>query len=136
MKSLFSSTLDVLQKNLNLRQNRHAILSSNVANAETPGFIAKDLRFEDALRQAAKPDDPGMLQVTHPQHLSPRTRSLQAVEGRVVATASDDVGNDLNTVSIDQEMARLTMNSFHYNASTEILSRMLSLLKYTISEGR
>lgn len=136
MQSIFSTTLNLLQKNLSLRQNRNAILTSNIANAETPGFIAKDLRFEEALRQAANPDEPGMLKQTHPNHLPLRDPSLQAVEGRVVATASDDVGNDLNTVSIDQEMERLTMNTFRYNASTEIMNRMISLLKYTINEGR
>jgi flagellar basal-body rod protein FlgB len=34
---LFSSTLDVLHKTLDLRQQRHTVLASNIANAETPG---------------------------------------------------------------------------------------------------
>ena len=135
MQSLFSSTLNVLHKNLNLRQQRHAIVTSNVANAETPGFIAKDIRFADTLRQAANPSSQGDLKRTNPHHLG-SVSSIQDVQGKVVTIPSDDVGNDLNSVSIDQEMARLTMNAFHYNASTEILSRMFSLLRHTISEGQ
>jgi flagellar basal-body rod protein FlgB len=55
IRDLFSSTLDVLHKTLDLRQQRHTVLASNIANAETPGFIAKDVRFEEALRAAATP---------------------------------------------------------------------------------
>ena len=136
MRSFFPNTLDILHKNLDLRQRRHAFVTSNIANAETPGYIAKDISFEEAFRQAVKPSDQGALHPTHAKHLPNSSRSIHTLEGRVVATASDDVGNDLNTVSIDQEMARLAMNTFHYNASAEIMSRMLSLLKYTVSEGR
>ena len=52
----------------------------------------------------------------------------------MVATPSDDVGHDLNTVSIDQEMAKLATNTLHYNASAEILSRAFDQLKRTVSE--
>ena len=135
MRSLFPSTLDVIQKNLDLRHDRHKILTSNVANAETPGYVAKDMYFEDALRQAAQPPQQGTMQRTHPHHFPAPGPSLTEVKGTVAASSSDDVGNDRNTVSLDQQMAKLTMNTFHYNASTEILSRMLGQIKRTISEG-
>jgi flagellar basal-body rod protein FlgB len=132
---LFSSTLDVLHKTLDLRQQRHAVLASNIANAETPGFIATDVRFEEALRAAAAPPQPGPLQQTHPEHLPHLyPSSLRDVQGILVATPSDDVGHDLNTVSIDREMAKLMANTMHYNASAEILSRGFDKLKRTVSE--
>jgi flagellar basal-body rod protein FlgB len=56
------------------------------------------------------------------------------VQGTLVATPSDDVGRDLNTVSIDREMAKLTTNTLHYNGSVEILSRAFDQLKRTVSE--
>jgi flagellar basal-body rod protein FlgB len=132
---MFPSTVDVLQKNLDLRQGRHEILTSNIANAETPGYIAKELHFEKALHEATKPTEHGTLQRTHPLHLHGPASSIQDVQGDVVTSPSDDVGNDLNSVSIDQEMAKLTMNTFHYNASTVILSRMFTQIRHTISEG-
>jgi flagellar basal-body rod protein FlgB len=128
----------VLHKNLELRQHRHTVLASNIANAETPGFVAKDVRFEEALRAAAAPPPPpAPLWRTHPEHLPvtmPRT-AIRDVQGALVATPSNDVGRDLNTVSIDREMAKLTTNTFHYNASAEITSRVLDQLKRTISES-
>jgi flagellar basal-body rod protein FlgB len=137
MRDLFSSTFDVLHKTLELRQQRHTVLASNIANAETPGFIAKDLRFEEALRAAATPPpQPEPLRQTHPQHIPilVHPTSLRDVQGTLTATLSNDVGHDLNTVSIDQEMAKLATNTFHYNASAEILSRAFDQLKRTVSE--
>jgi len=136
IRDCFSSTLDVLHKTLELRQQRHTVLASNIANAETPGFIAKDLRFEAALRAATTPPAPSPLWRTHPEHLPvvPQT-TIRDVQGTLVATPSDDIGRDLNTVSIDREMAKLTTNTFHYNASAEILSRTLEQLKRTVSES-
>ena len=133
---LFSSTLDVLHKALDLRQQRHTVLASNIANAETPGFIAKDVRFEEALRAAATPPpQPPPLRQTHPEHLPHiHPTSIHNVQGALVATPSDDVGRDLNTVSIDREMAKLTTNTLHYNASAEILARAFDQLKRTVSE--
>ena len=135
IRDLFSSTLDVLHKTLDLRQQRHTVLASNIANAETPGFIAKDMRFEEALRAAATPPPPSPLMRTHPEHLPLlQPTSIRNVQGTLVVTPSDDVGHDLNTVSIDQEMAKLTTNTMHYNASAEILSRAFDQLKRTVSE--
>jgi flagellar basal-body rod protein FlgB len=136
IRDLFSSTLDVLHKTLDLRQQRHTVLASNIANAETPGFIAKDVRFEEALRAAATPPpQPPPLTQTHPEHLPHLyPPSIHNVQGTLVATPSDDVGRDLNTVSIDREMAKLTTNTLHYNGSVEILSRAFDQLKRTVSE--
>jgi flagellar basal-body rod protein FlgB len=135
IRDLFSSTFDVLHKTLDLRQQRHTVLASNIANAETPGFIAKDMRFEEALRTAATPPPPSPLMRTHPEHLPLlQPTSIRNVQGTLVVTPSDDVGHDLNTVSIDQEMAKLTTNTLHYNAATEILSRAFDQLKRTVSE--
>jgi flagellar basal-body rod protein FlgB len=136
---LFSSTLDVLHKTLDLRQQRHTVLASNIANAETPGFIGKDVRFEEALQAAATPPppQPAPLWRTHPEHLplvQPQP-TIRDVQGTLVITPSNDVGRDLNTVSIDQEMAKLATNTFHYNASAEIVSRAFDQLKRTVTEG-
>jgi flagellar basal-body rod protein FlgB len=135
IRDLFSSTFDVLHKALDLRQQRHTVLASNIANAETPGFIAKDMRFEEALRAAATPPQPIPLRQTHPEHLPHiHPTSIGNVQGTLVATPSDDVGHDLNTVSIDREMAKLMTNTSHYNASAEMLSRAFDQLKRTVSE--
>src|SRR4030095_12824572 len=104
IRDLFSSTLDVLHKTLDVRQQRHTVVASNIANAETPGFIAKDVRFEEALRAAATPPPPqlpprGQTPPGHFPLMQPRPL-IRDVQGMLVITPSNDVGRDLNTVSI------------------------------------
>jgi flagellar basal-body rod protein FlgB len=134
-RTFFPPTLEVLQKNLALRMARHQVLTSNITNAETPGYIAKDVSFEAALRDAAQPPSHNTLQRTHLRHLPVVARSVAQVQGVLVASPSDNVGSDLNTVSLDQEMGRLTLNAFHYNTSIEFLGRSLDQLRRVISEG-
>jgi flagellar basal-body rod protein FlgB len=134
-RTLFPPTLEVLQKNLDLRLARHQVLTSNIANAETPGYIAKDVSFEAALRDAVQPPAHATLQRTHARHLPIVARSVADVQGVLVASPSDNVGSDLNTVSMDQEMGRVTLNAFHYNTSIEFMGRALDQLRRVISEG-
>jgi flagellar basal-body rod protein FlgB len=134
-RAFFPVTVEVLHKNLGLRMERHQLLTSNIANAETPGYIAKDVTFEAALQEAVLPAPHDAPQRTHPQHLPGIVRSVAEVQGRVVASPSDNAGSDLNTVSLDQEMGRFTTNTLHYNTSIEFLSRCMDKLRRTISEG-
>lgn len=136
IRQLFPLSLDVLQQSLDLRQQRQGVLSSNIANVETPGFIAKELHFEEALRAAAHPAEQGPLRRTHPRHFPPQIPSIRDVQGHLTTRLSHDVGRDLNTVSIDREMAALTTNTLHYNASANILGRLFSGLRWIINEGR
>jgi flagellar basal-body rod protein FlgB len=134
-RTFFPLNLEVMHKHLDLRMARHRILTSNIANAETPGYIAKDVTFAAALREAVQPPAHDTPVRTHPQHLPSMVRSVAEVQGALVASPSDDVGRDLNTVSLDQEMGKLTVNTFHYNTSIELLSRFFNTLQRTISEG-
>ena len=49
---IFSTTINVLEKNLDLRVKNHNLISANIANAETPGYIPTTLSFEKELKTA------------------------------------------------------------------------------------
>lgn len=134
--SFLPTSVEVMKKNLDFRHQRQGILSSNIANAETPGYIAKDLLFDDALKHAAKLEIPSPLSRTHEQHIRHPGQSGDHLKARLVATPSNDVGRDLNTVSVEQEMASMAVNTLHFNASTEILSRLFAGIRRAITEGR
>ncbi len=54
--SMRDKTIDALATALNFRQMRQELISSNIANSETPGYRSKRLDFEDALARALNVD--------------------------------------------------------------------------------
>ncbi|HEY1099415.1 MAG TPA: flagellar basal body protein, partial [Myxococcota bacterium] len=53
---LFDGPLATLEHSLDIRARRHEVLSSNLANIDTPGWQAKDIDFDTAMQQAQQAD--------------------------------------------------------------------------------
>ncbi len=121
----------LLHKTLDLRMRNQQIIASNVANAQTPGYLAKRLEFEDALRQAV--DGKGQdVAVTHPRHISTHGGSLARVAGKVTEVSGGSKIGDGNTVDVDQEMVLLAQNQLMYESSVQLLKKKLSIVKYVV----
>lgn len=132
---LFDRTVSLLSKVLDLRSARHEILAANVANADTPGYVAVDLVFEEELRKAAPSQRGTGVTKTHPKHF-PQVVSPGALPGRIEPSETITMGNDRNTVNVEQEMVKLAENSLVYEASVQMLIKKLRGLKEAIREGR
>lgn len=105
---------------LDLRHQQHVLTSSNLANADTPGYLAKQISFESILSDAVNAAERGQIPGT------PEVETLEAPPGTL----------DGNSVSSEREVVRLTENSLVYNALTSGLSQHLSMLRYAASNGR
>jgi flagellar basal-body rod protein FlgB len=129
----FDPVIGALNTSLNLRQIEHNIVSSNIANADTPGYKAKTMDFESALRDALSSDS--RLQ---PTDVDPRHRIHRATDPVDPAIYEDPNGVeslDGNTVDRATEMAKMAENQLLYDASVEMLKRKLGMLKYAVAEG-
>jgi flagellar basal-body rod protein FlgB len=124
MIDLFDS-IARLEKLLDYHLQRHAVLSANVANVETPGYVSRDLRFADALDEATA----GMAKTD--------ARHLPAPDGPAAnVTVFDDPvpGRDRGAV-LEREMAKVAANSVRYEMAAELVRRRLALLRYAASDG-
>jgi flagellar basal-body rod protein FlgB len=65
MLNRLSDTLDFQAQALSLRSERQRLIASNIANADTPGYVARDLDFAQALRQATGTLQP-LFKITSP----------------------------------------------------------------------
>ena len=131
-KKLFDQTMGVLNHSLDVRTVRHRVLSSNVANVETPNYTSKDLPFQKILERSVKNYSTIPLQKTHPQHFPESGSSLLTTDW------SSEVENQPleEGVNIDQEMAKLAENNLMFQAGIQSLVKKLEALKMTIAEGR
>jgi flagellar basal-body rod protein FlgB len=131
---MFDNTVNLLGNSLDLRAQRHKLLSSNIANQETPGYRAVDINFEQEMKKAEGSMPSGQsLTGTNLRHIS--TGGQQAPVPVVVDRVTDLEGYDQNSVGIEGEMARLSENTIMYKTSAQLLKYKFSLLMTAIKEG-
>lgn len=129
----FDPVIGGLNTSLNLRLANQNVISGNIANADTPGFKAKKVEFESALRDALGVGNHLPAVRTNPQHIN--HQSSDTVEPAIYEDPNGVESLDGNTVDRAAEMARMAENQILYDASTEMLKRKLGMLKYAIAEG-
>lgn len=133
--SLFDKTTSALQTSLNMRQLRHNITSSNIANAETPGYQAQKLDFEEALARSLDIDGLRGMSTSHGEHFAVGGKSA-SVKPDIYSDPDGKVNNDGNTVDLEKEMAALSENAILYKTALQLINKKMAALKYAASEGR
>lgn len=133
--TIFNPTIDFLKNALNLRATRHNLIASNLANNDTPFYQAVDLAFEDQLKSSLRDDGKLTIGRTNSRHLPVSTDNNNEIRGKVVSEPSNRSGNDMNTVDLDREMAKLAQNTLLYNVTVQMISKKLALIKYAVEQG-
>jgi flagellar basal-body rod protein FlgB len=135
MSKLFDKTLGALGASANMRQLRHSITSANIANAETPGYKAKKVDFEQALQRAVDLEGFGNLTTSHGDHFSVGGGSIANARPDVYDNPDIALSNDGNTVDLEKEMATMKENTLMYRAAIQLINKKLAQLKYAASDG-
>lgn len=120
-------TVAPLVRGLDTRLKRHAVVSSNVANAETPGYRGRDVSFGPVLDEARL-----RLATTDPHHLS-GTSGTAAEGGDRVVLSGGSPRRDGNDVDVDREMVKLARNQIEYQFLIRNLGQRFRWLKDAIT---
>lgn len=143
LNQLFNNPVQItLEKALDAASVRGHLIANNIANADTPGYKALRLKFEDILAQELDRTDRSTigLRRTDPRHLPGSVfRGLDGTPTDYGLVYTDDRTTyrlDNNNIDIDHEMAEQARNAIQYSVLTELVSRRLSRLRTVISEGR
>jgi flagellar basal-body rod protein FlgB len=114
--------LGVHAQALSLRSQRTELLAANLANADTPGYRARDIDFKSALAQASGNAKPGVqLQTTNPAHIAPKqVNGMPAPELKYRTPLAPSL--DGNTVDAQLEQAAFAENTVRYQATLQFLS--------------
>jgi flagellar basal-body rod protein FlgB len=120
---------------LKLRARRQEVLTSNIANADTPNYKAVDFNFSDALKSAVKGADrtPGAnhLHTTHTGHISNSSDTSTSVLLKYREAVLPSV--DGNTVDIEHERGQFAENSVKYEAALRSVRSTIKALQSAIS---
>lgn len=122
-----TSTLDFHAQALTLRAERQRLIASNIANADTPGYHARDMDFTKALREATGSQaTAGAMAVTHSGHIDAPAGARSDSE-LLYATGPQD-SLDRNTVDLDRERAAFAENSVKYEATLRFINNSVRSL--------
>ena len=121
--------VDRLQHALDYHVSRHNVLSSNIANAETPAFrpleLLRELEEEDA---ATLP-----MTVTSEGHVG--GASAQPIDYETREDRTSTPGANGNSVSLEHEMSKLAANDIRFEGAVKIVSQKLGMLRYAANDG-
>ncbi|QXZ09013.1 flagellar basal body rod protein FlgB [Comamonas sp. Y33R10-2] len=130
MLNKMTERLDFQSEALLLRAERQRAIASNIANADTPGYVARDFNFREALMAATGTGKAAM-------QASTTTMATKAAAGHIPlqAKTSDDAlkaqlgysvnsqsSLDNNTVDLDRERASFVDNSVRYEATLRFIN--------------
>ncbi len=126
MESLFGKTYQLLSSMLDYRAQRQKVITSNVANIDTPQYRPKDVKFPEELKNSLKADAMRLVK-TDPRH-------LPTEEGPGKANyALEETGDK---VSLDTEMMNVAENNLMYNMTVELLARKFRGIQNVLKETR
>ncbi len=135
MFAQMTSGLDIHAKALVLRAERQRIIASNIANADTPGYVARDLNFKEALSQltGSSGGELPKLQLqasaghgaaaSNPKHMALADLSHSELSGATLGYAvQSQPSADGNSVDLDRERASFVDNSVRYESTLRFIN--------------
>ena len=139
MAVTFDKVFGVHQHTMRIRNQRAEVIAGNLANADTPGFKARDIDFNEALVQAAHvpttPTTEMQMQTTAQGHMT--LADLEAMqEPNLILKYRNpfqpDTGNG-NTVEASSERMKYMSNTIEYQATMQFLNGKISTLRRSLS---
>ncbi|MFT6069629.1 MAG: flagellar basal-body rod protein FlgB [Bacteriovoracaceae bacterium] len=130
------ATIKALSASIKMREMRQEVITSNIANADTPGYKTKRLGFEEALARALDVDGEQSLNTSDDGHYDVGSGGFANLQPEIYEDPNGVVSADGNTVDRDHEMSQMAKNKILYDASVQLLNKKLGLMKYAINSDR
>ena len=129
MLNKLTNALDFHGQALSLRSERQRLIASNIANADTPGYVARDFNFAQALREATGPaaaagagagGGAGAMATTSGGHIAGAAGARS--EPNLLYASASQTNLDRNTVDMDRERANFADNAVKYEATLRFIN--------------
>ena len=127
-----SSVTGTLFEQLNFRAEKQKVISSNIANINTPNYKTKDLIFEDELKAV---DNTLQMKQTNSKHLSSINNGLSNINPKLIDVKGLAEQNDGNNVNLDTQMSEMSKNKILFDAIQSSIKRDSRLFKSVIESS-
>jgi len=110
-----SSVSETLFNHLNFRAERQKVISSNIANINTPNYKTKELSFESQLQEKNRQKDLQLV-TTHQNHMKEPVDNSKKINTKLYEVENLQEQNDGNNVNLDTQMSEMAKNSTIFQA--------------------
>ena len=120
----------MLRDRMTWLHQRQDLLSQNVANADTPGYVARDLKpltFDDTMRNMTSG---GSLNITNARHIALSSQTSSAFEDR--AAPDTESSPNGNAVSLEMEMIKVSDTQAQFQAASNLYAKAMTMMKTAI----
>ncbi len=107
---------------LNIRNKRNEIIASNIANAATPNYKARDVNFLDEFKKVTKNGD---ISISHPEHITSKNYNIS---GKAMYREPLIASLDGNTVELSVEQMQFSENALKYQTTLSFLNGKIGKL--------
>jgi flagellar basal-body rod protein FlgB len=128
-----SSITNKLFEQLNFRGERQKVISSNIANINTPNYKTKELSFENELNSMT--NNSLQLKQTNLKHISMTNGNLNNINPKLVEVQGLQEQNDGNNVNLDTQMSEMSKNKILYDAIQSSIKRDSKLFRSVIESS-
>lgn len=128
-KLLSQTKIPILSKGLDAYGLRHRALADNIANAETPGYVRRDVIFEEKLTMARSG---GKVSVNNDKHIASGGVRMDNLNAELVTDTNKSENNDLNNVDIEREMVEMAENQMQYMFAARLIKMYFEGLQNSI----
>ena len=136
MLNRLTDTLDFHGQALSLRSERQRLIASNIANADTPNFVARDFDFAQALKEATGQAQAGTtVSTTRSGHIGLPATGARSEPNLLYATQSQ-TNLDRNTVDMDRERANFADNAVRYESTLRFINGNVRTMLDAIKGGQ
>ena len=129
-----SSISSKLFEQLNFRGERQKVISSNIANINTPGYKTKELVFEDELKNSITNNSLQMT-ATNSRHMPNVNSSLANSNSKLMEVENLEEQNDGNNVNIDTQMGEMSKNKVLFDAIQSSIKRDSKLFRSVVESS-
>ena len=126
--------LSMLKTRMAWLNQRQDVLTQNVANADTPGYVAHDLKaldFSKELRQSSSlTQSASQMMVTDPRHIAIAPTSGGGFDN--VEVHDSEANPNGNSISLEQEMIKVSDTQAQFQAATNLYAKAMTMMKTAI----
>lgn len=132
-----SGVTNLLFEQLSFRGERQKVISSNIANINTPNYKTKELVFDDELKKVDTSKDLA-LKTTDSKHIRtlPTNGNQNDDYSRLVEVKGLEEQNDGNNVNLDAQMSEMSKNKVIFDALQSSIRKDSALFKSVIEASK